>query len=163
MPNLEENKSTTLEFLEWALAAIDSHFQETGKIEFSDVIIWKAAKQHCRDLINKHQLLDHGQKVYFITEEQVEALGTQLVAEYSRATSAFKSLELLPDRSNETCFTTVVRAFLNGIIYFKEPHHAHHSSVKMIAPNPVCPECKVPEYVLKKDGVYCWNCGKKLL
>ena len=25
-----------------------------------------------------------------------------------------------------------------------------------------CPECKVPEFYYRKDGIYCWNCGKQL-
>ena len=39
---------TTLEYLEWALAIIDDYYDRTGEIGFAEVIVWKAAKAHCR-------------------------------------------------------------------------------------------------------------------
>ena len=38
----------TLEYLEWALSVIDDYYNKTGEIGFGEVIVWKAAKEHCR-------------------------------------------------------------------------------------------------------------------
>ena len=43
----------TLEFLDWALAMIDENFKETGKMEFAEVIVYKAAKAHLKESLNK--------------------------------------------------------------------------------------------------------------
>jgi len=46
---------------------------------------------------------------------------------------------------------------------FKEPASVAQQAIA--GPNDghkPCPECKVPEFYYRKDGIYCWNCGKQL-
>ena len=71
--NIPENtKDKTLEYLDWALSIIDSYYQETGKIHFADVIIWKAAKSYCRAYRKK----DESSK-YYIEEKLSDFIKTQ--------------------------------------------------------------------------------------
>ena len=55
-----------------------------------------------------------------MTEEQIEALATQLICEYGRAKSAFIIKGLKEGRADGTCFTAIVRSFLKGKIFYPE-------------------------------------------